>query len=130
MLTHEQKKAIYEEYLDKDNRVAEIAERYGVLRAQVARIAVEMGATPRNEKRFGQKYKTGGHNARICPKCRKTIETKGARFCCFCGSDIRSGKEIAAERLQKVMTYIIHLPVNMRDEAQQAIINAIKELKE
>lgn len=48
MLTQEQKAAICEEYKDRKNKVAEIAERYGILRGQVAHIAVEGGGrTPR-----------------------------------------------------------------------------------
>jgi predicted amidophosphoribosyltransferase len=87
-----------------------------------------MGAEPRVAKRFG-KRKGKSESARICPKCRKTIEVKGARFCCYCGSDIRSSKELLIERIEGAMPNIIHLPINMRDDMQRLFIDVIKELK-
>jgi hypothetical protein len=126
ILTEEIKMAICEDYKDRSNRVADIAEKYGVLRADVVRIAVEMGAEPRLPKRFGQKR---GITARTCHKCHKQIDVKGAKFCCFCGADIRTGKELAVEGLKKTLAFVLHLPINERDEAQQSILAAIKELE-
>lgn len=131
MLTHEQKMAIFEEYKDPANRVDAIAKKYGIQRSKVAHIAVEMGAEPRMVKRFDKKGASHqrGKDARICTKCGKSIDVKGAKFCCFCGADIRTSKEVAAEGLEKIRGLILYLPVNVRDEAQEAILNAIKELK-
>lgn len=58
MLTQEQKKAIYEEYLNRQNKVGDIAAKYRVGRGVVTRIAVEMGATPRLQAKYGKKQGT------------------------------------------------------------------------
>lgn len=64
MITLEQKKAICEEYKDRSNKVEDIAKRYGILRGNVAHIAVEMGAEPRCTKRFGN---TRSRTKRVAP---------------------------------------------------------------
>lgn len=125
-LTQETMIAICEAYKDRDNKTADIAKKYGISRGGVARIAVELGALPRS-KRYRQTLRKES-SGRICPKCKKHIDTKGARFCCFCGADIRTGKEIAAARLEKVLECVGYLPQGFRDEARDAILNAIKEL--
>ena len=122
MVTKEIKMAICEEYKDRKNRVVDIAQKYKIDQTSVTRYAIAMGAEPRLKK----KLKT---TARICPKCRKTIDIKGAKFCCYCGSDIRSNKEILIERVENAMTMISFLPVNMRDEAQHLFADVIKELE-
>ena len=122
MVTKEMKMAICEEYKDRNNRVTDIAKKYNIDQTSVIRYAVAMGA----EQRLKRKPKT---TARICPKCRKTIDIKGAKFCCYCGSDIRSNKEILIERVENAMTMISFLPVNMRDEAQHLFADVIKELE-
>ena len=122
MVTKEMKMAICEEYKDRNNRVTDIAKKYNIDRTSVIRYAVAMGA----EQRRKRKPKT---TARICPKCRKTIDIKGTKFCCYCGSDIRSNKEILIERVENAMTMISFLPVNMRDEAQHLFADVIKELE-
>ena len=120
--------AIYNDYLNRQNKVGDIAAKYHIMRADVARIAVEMGAKPRCEKRFGKHNGESAKPARICPKCRKSIDVNGARFCCFCGSDIRTSKQICLEGLERIMPKIMHLPENMRDEFTQTILMTIKEL--
>lgn len=129
MLTQEQKKAICEDYKDRSKTVNEIANKYGVSRGDVAHIAVEMGAEPRSTKKYGAKHKKQGERVRICPKCHKAIDVKGARFCCFCGSDIRSDKECLIERIENAIPNILHLPVNMRDEMQILFVDIVKELE-
>jgi tRNA(Ile2) C34 agmatinyltransferase TiaS len=130
MLTIEQKKAIYEDYKDRSKTVEEIAKKYGIGNTAVSHIAVgEMGAEPRMPKRYGMKVKRYSATARACPKCRKSIDVKGAKFCCFCGADIRTNKELLIERIENAMPDILHLPFNMRDGAQQLFVDIIKELK-
>lgn len=126
-ITKEAKQAICEEYKDRSKTVGEIAEKFGIGRASVARIAVEMGAEPRKAKAYGKKR--NGEAARVCPKCRKTIEIKGAKFCCFCGSDMRSNKELLIERIEHAAPVLLHLPENMRDDMVKLLNDIIGELE-
>ena len=50
----------------------------------------------------------------------------GARFCCFCGSDIRTENEILVERLEKITELFIFIPETSRDEFIGVINQAIK----
>lgn len=126
MLTPEQKAALCEEYKDRKNRVEDIALKYGIARGLVARIAVEMGAEVRCVKRYGKTKTT----KRVCPKCQKTVDVKGANFCCFCGSDIRSNKEKLIKRIEDAFADISFMPQNRRDDIQKLFIDIINELKE
>ena len=127
-LTIEQKKAICEEYKDHSINVNEIAERYGLSRGEVAHIAVELGAEPRRAKVYGGSRKKRTATVRACPKCRKIINVKGAKFCCFCGEDIRNNKELLIERVSKAMATIKFIPESLRDETQILFMDIIEEL--
>ena len=126
ILTEETKRAIFEDYNDHSKPTRDIAAKYGIDRVTVSRIAVEMGATPRRPNAYG---KRGGVKKTVCPNCHKTTDVKGARFCCFCGSDIRTEKEILCEKIDKVISYVRFLPENMRDEVRDVMLAAIKEIR-
>lgn len=122
MKTNEEKNlAIYEAYVNGE-KVKDIAERFGVAATYVSKKAKQMGATPRNKPRT----KAGKH----CPKCRKQIDVKGAKYCCFCGADIRSEQEILIERIYKALEVVGWLPQNARDETQKTLLDVIEVLKE
>ena len=125
-LTEETKRELLEDYNDHSKLTRDIAAKYGIDRTTLVHIAVEMGATPRRPNSYG---KRGGVKKTVCPKCHKTIDVMGARFCCFCGSDIRSEKEILCEKIEKVLSYVRYMPDNMRDETRDVMIATIKEIK-
>lgn len=128
-LTEEQKTAICEQYKDKSFSVTEIAERYGIMRGEVAHIAVERGAEPRCKNKYGTKYNIKQSNAKTCPKCHKSIDIKGAKFCCYCGSDIRSNAELLIERMEKVASNFMAFPVSVREELVHLFADIEVELK-
>lgn len=66
-----------------------------------------------------------------CPKCRKAVSVDGARFCPFCGADIRSERQIVAEELEKVLGVIcdMNVPAEEKDRACNTLRNAIRLLK-
>lgn len=113
---------IYEEYLNPDNRVEDIAKRYNITTSYVTQVATRLGAEPRRPRgpRGGNKQ---------CPKCRKKIQVKGAKFCCFCGADIRSSKDILIERIDKARTVVSLLPESARDEVMKLFTDMVTELK-
>lgn len=128
-MTQETKMAILADYNDRNIKVEAIAAKYHISRGAVARIAVEQGAPPRNQKKFGAHRVATGKAKRICPKCTKASETAEARFCWNCGADIRSTKQLAIDGLHKVLSLVMLLPDNERDGFQSAVLAAIKELK-
>ncbi len=124
MITQEVKQQIFDDYNDRKNSLRDLEAFYGIPRATITSIAVEMGATPRRPNAYNKRK--GG--AKVCHKCKKTIDVTGARFCCFCGADIRSKQEILCERIRELMPCIQHLPENMRDNMRDVMLEAIEEI--
>lgn len=106
-LTEEHKLQLLEDF-NNGISVKAIGVKYGVSHSSASRIAIAMGASPRRARVSKEHTKT-------CPKCRKHIDVKGAKFCCFCGADIRSSKEILIERISSSMTKLKYLPGDARD---------------
>jgi hypothetical protein len=118
----ETKQGIYDAYVRGD-KVVDISEKYGILTSYVKKIATDMGATPR------QKPHTRAQENKVCPKCRKKIEVNGAKFCPFCGTDIRSTRDILIERIDKARECLSMLPENARDEVCKLFVDIVAELK-
>lgn len=126
-MTEEMKRELLRDYENKSITVGEIAEKYGINKAVVARIAVEMGGQPRCAKKYGKRH---GVKSKVCPKCKKRIEVKGARFCCYCGADIRDSKDRLIEENERLLQSVCELPECLRDEFRDILLANIKELKE
>ena len=124
-ITEETKREILKDYENKEITVTQISKKYGIIRSKVAKIAVEMGAQPRCEKKYGKRYVA---KSKVCPNCRKTVDVKGARFCCYCGADIRSDVEILVERNKKLLEVITNFPVGNRDELRDVLLENIRVL--
>lgn len=122
--TQEERQAMLEAYNDRSKSVEKIAEELGVPRGTIERIAVEMGA----ELRRPRKNKKEGINGKTCPKCHKKIDVKGALYCCFCGADIRSEKELLIFRINSAMRKTMLLPEGVRDEMQRLFVDIKTEL--
>ena len=120
-MNEETKRKIYEAYVNPNNRVEDIAREFKCCKRSVTHVAVEMGAEPRRPRRA-----RGG--AKHCPKCRRRIEVKGAKFCCYCGSDMRTEKELLIERIDRARECISLLPENARDEVQRLFVDIVTEL--
>lgn len=103
--------------------LTEIATLFGTTNSHISYIANSNGLRRQTAHKFS---KTGG--VKNCPKCHKEIGIKGARFCPFCATDIRSTKEIAIEKLASIRKMVMLLPENCRAEFEEATNMAIKEL--
>lgn len=124
-LSDERKQKICEMYTSGAS-YKEIKEATGCHSSTVQKVVKESGIMPRRT------YTKKPNAERICRKCRKHISVDGARFCPFCGSDIRSAKQITAEGLRKVLVVICDMPMptSLRDEYANTVRNAIKQLEE
>ena len=120
-LNQTDKQGIYEAYMS-GMRVTDIAEMYGVNTSTASHVAKVMGATPRRPK--------VKHDAaqKVCPTCKKTIEVKGAKFCCFCGADIRSPRELLIARIEAGMPKLKYLPDDIRDDMHKLLLDIRNEL--
>ena len=120
-MNEKKKKAIYEAYVAGE-KTKDIAERFEVSVPYVCRIAKGMGAG-------GRITKSARGGKKTCPKCHRKIEVKDAKFCYYCGSDIRSAKDILIERVRKVADLISFLPAHAQDELRDVICDVIAELQ-
>lgn len=116
------KQDLYEAYIS-GMTVRDIAEMCGVTASSVSRIAKNMGAPVRRPKiKVGQTAKT-------CTVCKKVIEVSGAKFCCFCGTDIRSPRELLIARLESAMPKLKFLPESDKDEMHTLFVDIRNELR-
>ena len=100
----------------------------------IARIAQKHGLTHWGNRAFNTAAEpTKKTNVeKICPKRRKPVEVHGARFCPWCGSDVRSERQIVAEELERVLGVVcdMNVPADSKDRACNTLRNAIRLLKE
>lgn len=120
-MDNEIKRKIYEAYCDKSRKLEDISQEFGYDKTYIGIVAKSMGAPPRQVR-----AKRGG--AKHCPKCHREIKVKGAKFCCFCGSDIRSERDVLIERIDRARECISLLPENARDEVQKLFVDIVAEL--
>lgn len=120
-MNEETKRKIYEAYCDKSRKLEDISQEFGYDKTYIGIVAKSMGAPPRlvRAKRGGTKH---------CPKCRREIKVKGAKFCCYCGSDMRTEKELLIERIDRARECISLLPKSARDEVQKLFVDIVTEL--
>lgn len=129
-LTHEQKQEIKQLYDDRKNKVADIAEAFRIEKGVVARIAVELGATPRRPKTYGvSRDGQSGQSQKKCPNCKRAAPIDAAKYCCFCGADIRTPSEKLIEKQQKLLQHFAFIPQAVRDESRDIILETIEYLK-
>lgn len=124
-LTLEEKKEIMELYADRSNKAHDIAKAYGLDPRGLADIVIEMGGqTRRPRTKQGARKKN-----KKCPKCHRVIELSGARFCPYCGNDIRTETEILIERATWLWQIVGIVGENDRDKARDIINELINHLK-
>lgn len=112
-ITQEQKQKIYDLYDGGMTVYKYIAQEVGVSDSTVGRII---------KARYPDTVK-------ICPKCNRE-SGREARYCYYCGSDIRSKEELLLLRVQELRGLIVHLPENTRGEFDAATREIMGYLKE
>ena len=123
MFTQEQINEILRMYKEGTS-LTEIATLFGTTNSHISYIANSNGLRRQPTHNFSKTK-----SAKRCPKCHKEIDIKGARFCPFCASDIRSSRDIAVEKLYAIRKMVMLLPENCRNEFEEATNMAIKELQ-
>lgn len=121
-MTKEQRKAIKRDYENRENSLVDLQTKYQLEKSTITQIAVEEGATPRRPKAYKKR-------TIVCTKCNNVISIKGAKYCCFCGSDIRSEKDKLIEKVEYIMQFEKFLPQNVRDDVHGVLLAVIKEIK-
>ena len=130
--TAEEEQAICEAYRDKNNTVLDILTKFNIADHRHLRKVLDKYDVPPRNKYAPRKYRADMQTKqRKCPKCGKVIEQAGARFCWYCGADVRSEKMVAVEGLEHCVLKNLELVTPaVRDKMAEAVRFAIKLLKE
>lgn len=91
----EEKKREIKRMLEEGRLYKEIRETLHVASNTIAMVKAEMGG------------------AKICPSCKRE-STANARFCWYCGKDIRDERELLTEKVIALRGLIVHLPENLQ----------------
>ena len=118
---------ILAEYQDRSVKVKDIERKYHIDTVSMGKILKENGIPYRRPNMAGKRNSQGG--AKRCPKCHKHIQIKGAKFCCFCGADIRSQGELLIEKQTAILSVIELIPQNSRDEVRDTVLETIAYLE-
>lgn len=126
-MTDEKKLAIYYDYTEAKLPTREIVKKYSLSGHTLTKIITELGGAPRRPKACGERSKG---KTPACPKCGRRIEVKGAKYCPFCGADIRTREALLIERLDAVISDTMLLPDGRRTKARDALLAAINYITE
>lgn len=97
----------------------EISRTVGISRGSIPN-ALRYGGIEPDRKRNELLTKTVVEH--VCGKCRRNIPMTGARFCPFCGSDVRSERQIAAEELESILGIVCDLKSLRNRKTARAIL--------
>ena len=128
IFTEDEKQRIIEDYQNPIFNVLEVRENYHINGIQLKEILDEYGIPNRmpRKKQNPEKQTPPLKNAvRTCKKCGKKTDNAKAKFCCYCGADIRSQRQILVDRIQAFAPNVALLPNDTRDEFI-SLFNAIK----
>ena len=64
-------------------------------------------------KKTTDKVKLEMNGAKICPSCKRE-STANARFCWYCGKDIRDERDLLIDKVIALRGLIVHLPENLQ----------------
>lgn len=121
-LSDEIKQGIIDDYKN-GMKTKDIIEKYNTCAGTLNKIVRASGVPMRVNR------STPAKKAKHCSNCRKKVDVKGAAFCPYCGSDIRSDKELLVERVDKLIDYNPFIPAHVRDEYIEVLNKTVNILK-
>ena len=103
----------------------EICEKYGISKSTLSNYVRAFGFAPRQNRIAYVPY---GKREALCDRCNRTVSVPGARFCPYCGSDIRTESMKVQDRLSSLVELTSLIPENARDTFVKTIRDAIRLL--
>ena len=95
------KQQIVEDYQNKDIKVSEILEKYGISNGVLNRLVKELNVPLREPKKGGKRTNI---KLRRCVNCNRTITDNHYKFCPFCGHDVRLVESVLIDELGDLWT--------------------------
>lgn len=101
--------------------VEKISKETGIEKSSISYIAKREGLQLRRKR---------NSTLLVCHNCKSKVEIKGAKFCPFCGNDVRNENEVLIDELRHCLCLIQNLPCGDEDTARKTIFKVIDKLKE
>ena len=120
---------IQSDYEHSDITRKEICEKYGISSSTLTNYVKAFGFELR-QRHLMYPYKPEKNHTQtvLCTRCKKSVSVPGARFCPFCGEDIRSESMKVQDRLASLVELTSLMPENARDTFVKTIRDAIRLL--
>ena len=120
---------IQSDYEHSDITREEICDKYGISFSTLTNYVNAFGFKPR-QRRIVYQNKTEKNNTQtvLCTRCKKSVSVPGARFCPYCGSDIRTESMKVQDSLSSLLSITNLMPENARDSFVKTIRDAIRLL--
>ena len=104
---------------------SEICEKYGISKSTLSNYVRAFGFAPRQNRIAYVPYVK---REAVCDRCRRTVSVPGARFCPYCGEDIRTESMKVQDRLSSLLSITNTIPESYRDTYVKTIRDAIRLL--
>ena len=103
----------------------EICEKYGISDSTLTNYARAFGFELRQNRIAYVPY---GKREAVCDRCKRTVSVPGARFCPYCGADVRTEAMKAQDSLSSLLSITNLIPESYRDTYVKTIRDAIRIL--
>ena len=103
----------------------EICEKYGISNSTLTNYARAFGFEPRQNR---IDYVPYVKLEAVCDRCKRTVSVPGARFCPYCGEDVRTESMKVQDSLSSLLSITNLIPESYRDTFVKTIRDAIRLL--
>lgn len=103
----------------------EICEKYGISKSTLSNYVRAFGFEPRRNRIAYVPYVK---REAVCDRCKRTVSVPGARFCPYCGEDIRTESMKVQDSLSSLLSITNTIPESYRDTYVKTIRDAIRLL--
>ena len=120
---------IQSDYEHSDLTRKEICEKYGISSSTLTNYVKEFGFELRQRHlMYPHKPEKNHTQTVLCKRCKKSVSVPGARFCPYCGEDIRSESMKVQDSLSSLLSITNLIPDSTRDAFVKTIRDAIRLL--
>ena len=113
---------IQSDYEHSDMTRKEICEKYGISCSALTNYVKAFRFEPRQRRLV---YPT---QTVLCTRCKKSVSVPGARFCPYCGADVRTESMKVQDSLSSLLSITNLIPESYRDPFVKTIRDAIRLL--
>lgn len=120
---------IQSDYEHSDITREEICEKYGISCSTLSNYVKVFGFEPRQRRLVYPNKQEKNHTQTVlCTRCRRTVSVPGARFCPYCGEDVRTESMKIQDSLSSLLSITNLIPESYRDTYVKTIRDAIRLL--